>query len=233
MANEKRLRTNLVAGALSGALTTSDTTMSSAGLADLGVVDTTNHAAIAIFSADATGRVTAKEVVYVTAHTAAATTATILRAQESTTATAWSSATTWAHASTAKDFEVTYLTATISSNVAFAGAQVFVDGPSVSLYPATWLVMATVDVQPSSPDWVATRVWDGTTVYGASSSYIPNSGGGVGVAITTIITLASTTTVKVSSAPNGATAGNLLAIPAVMNTGSTGKVSRITGIRLL
>ncbi len=233
MANERRSRTNLAAGALSAALTIGDTTMSSAGLADLGAITSTDYAAISLFSADAAGRILTKEIVWVTAHTAAATTATILRGQEGTAATAWASATTWAHGPTAKDFEVTYLTATIPSNVPFAGAQVFVDGPSLSVPVGTWLVMATVDVQPSGADWIATRVWDGTTIYAASSMYTSAAGGGSNVTLIVPVTLAATTTIKVSSAPNGATAGNILAITAVIQTGTTGKVSRITAMRLI
>lgn len=105
MANEKRSRTNLVAGALSAGLSTGDTTMSSAGLADLGVIDATNHAAITIFAADGNGRILVKEIVYVTAHTAAATTATIVRGQEGTSAQTWASGATWAHTATTKDFD--------------------------------------------------------------------------------------------------------------------------------
>lgn len=103
MANELRSRTNLVAGAISTALASGDTTMASAGLGDLGVIDSTNHAAIVLFAADSAGRITAKEIVYVTAHTASATTATIARAKESTSAVAWVVGSTWAHAATALD----------------------------------------------------------------------------------------------------------------------------------
>lgn len=105
MANEKRLRTNSVAGALTASISAIDTSMSSAGLADLGVVDATNHAAITIFAVDGNGRITAKEIVYVTAHTAAATTATIARAKEGTSAAAWGAGATWSHSPTSKDFD--------------------------------------------------------------------------------------------------------------------------------
>lgn len=105
MANELRLRTNLAAGAITTALTTSDTTLASAGLADLGVIDATNHAAITLFLVDSNGRVTAKEIVYVTAHTAAASTATIVRAREGTTAAAWAIGSTWANGATTKEFD--------------------------------------------------------------------------------------------------------------------------------
>ncbi len=124
MANEKRLRTNLAAGALSASLSNSDTTMSSAGLADLGVVDSTNHAAVILFLADGAGRITSKEIVWVTAHTAAATTATISRGQEGTTGIAWASSATWVHAPTSSDIPipVTYTvpTATAVTNTTLA-----------------------------------------------------------------------------------------------------------------
>jgi hypothetical protein len=105
MANELRSRTNLVAGGLTSALTSGATSMSSPGLADLGVIDATNYAALVLFTADGAGRILAKEIVWVTAHTAAATTATILRGQEGTAAAAWAAGATWAHAPTAKDLE--------------------------------------------------------------------------------------------------------------------------------
>lgn len=93
MSNEIRSRTNFVSGTLSVALSNVDTTMSSAGLASLAVIDSTNYAAIAIEN----------EIVWVTTHTAAATTATILRAQEGTSAAAHSINVAWQHGPTAFD----------------------------------------------------------------------------------------------------------------------------------
>ena len=93
MANEIRSKTNLVSGTLSVALASGDTTMSSAGLANLAVIDTTNHAAI----------ICENEIFYVTAHTASATTATILRAQEGTSAAAHAQNVAWVHGPTTLD----------------------------------------------------------------------------------------------------------------------------------
>lgn len=103
MANERRLRSGFVAGVTTTALTNVATSMASAALADLPAVDSTAHAPIVFTTVDANGRVTAKEVIYVTAHTAAATTATILRAQEGTTALAWTNADKWQHGPTVRD----------------------------------------------------------------------------------------------------------------------------------
>lgn len=103
MANESRSRAGGVAGALSAAVAAGDTSISSAGLADLAVVDTTKHAALTVYTADANGRVTKREVVWVTAHTAAATTATVVRAQEGTTAQAWAVGDKFVHGPTVRD----------------------------------------------------------------------------------------------------------------------------------
>lgn len=101
MANEIRARFNLVNGTLSSTLTNVATTMSSAGLANLGVIDATNYAAITIEN----------EIVWVTAHTAASSTATILRAQENTAAAAHGTV-AWQHGPTAFDLGIDWTTFT-------------------------------------------------------------------------------------------------------------------------
>jgi len=115
MANEKRKRADGVAGALSSGVAIAATSMSSAGLADLPVIDSTNHAALTLFTTDANGRITKREVVYVTAHTASATSATIVKAQEGTTDQAWSTGDKWVHGATVSDISpglIDYLTLT-------------------------------------------------------------------------------------------------------------------------
>lgn len=94
MANEIRVRANLVSGTLSGSLTNVATSMSSAGLANLPVIGSTQHAVITIEN----------EIVYVTAHTGGATTATILRAQDNTSAAAHNSGVAWVHGPVASDY---------------------------------------------------------------------------------------------------------------------------------
>jgi hypothetical protein len=103
MANEKRLRANSIGGLVEdNPLTSGATTLTSAGLAALAVVDTTNHAAIVI---DPDGIEGTPEIVYVTAHASGAGSATILRAQEGTSALAHSVDIPWAHTPTARDFD--------------------------------------------------------------------------------------------------------------------------------
>ena len=102
MANELRTRTNFVGGLVEdNPLTNVATTLTSAGLAALPVIDTTNHAAIIL---DPDGIHGAPEIVWVTAHSASSTTATILRAQESTSARQHLRDTYWVHTATVADF---------------------------------------------------------------------------------------------------------------------------------
>lgn len=103
MANEIRVRANFVAGQLSSAMLTGDTTIQGAGLADLPAIGATEFAPIAIFRTDNAGRVTQKEIVWVTAHTAGATTATATRGREGTTAQAWNVGDRFSHTDTALD----------------------------------------------------------------------------------------------------------------------------------
>jgi hypothetical protein len=95
LANENRVRGNLTSGTLNGALTNVATSMTAANLANLPVVGATQHAVIVIEN----------ELVYVTAHTGGATTATILRGQEGTTAAAHNNGVAWVHAPVVSDFD--------------------------------------------------------------------------------------------------------------------------------
>lgn len=102
MANEKRSRTNNVGGLIEdNPLTNVATTLTSAALSALPVIDTTNHAVIVL---DPDGLEGAPEIVYVTAHTSGATTATIARAQEGSSALQHSVDVPWVHTPTVLDF---------------------------------------------------------------------------------------------------------------------------------
>lgn len=80
--------------------TVSTSTLSSPALARLPVIDTSNHAAITLMDV-AGGKY---EVVHVTGHAAGATTATVVRGREGSTAQAWPSGTSWHQGPTAADF---------------------------------------------------------------------------------------------------------------------------------
>lgn len=101
MATCKRLRTNFIKGTIDTALSDTDTTISGDEVANLPAV-AADDIAVLVLDADETDG--DPEVVYVTDHTAAATTATIVRGREGTTARAHSSGTDFLNAPTEFDF---------------------------------------------------------------------------------------------------------------------------------
>lgn len=99
------IRADAVAGSISAALSSSATSMESEGLADLPAISGSDFARLTLYRRNLAGRVTAKELVHVTAHAAGATTATILRAQAGTSARTWVVGDRWDHAITAADLD--------------------------------------------------------------------------------------------------------------------------------
>lgn len=82
-------------------------------MASLVAIGSTQHLTITLDPGATAG---APEIIYVTAHTASATTATILRGQEGTTARSHAQNTPWVHGATARDFTPTaWTTATLTS----------------------------------------------------------------------------------------------------------------------
>lgn len=102
MANEIRVRQNFLGGLVEdNPLSSGATSMTSAGLSALQVIGSTQHLALTL---DVDGVFGEPEIVYVTTHTGAATTATILRGQEGTTARQHNQDTPWVHGPTTRDF---------------------------------------------------------------------------------------------------------------------------------
>jgi hypothetical protein len=95
-----RLYQNFIGGEIDTALSDSDTTLSSPALAALQEVSSPDTMLITL---DPDGIAGAPEIVTVTAHTASATTATITRESEDTTARAHASGIDWVHAFVASD----------------------------------------------------------------------------------------------------------------------------------
>lgn len=103
MANELRVRSNFLGGLIEdNPLTLGATSLSSAGLAAMQAIGSTQHMVLVL---DPDGVGGNPEIVWVTAHTAAATTATILRGQEGTAARAHERDMPWVHGPTIKDFD--------------------------------------------------------------------------------------------------------------------------------
>jgi len=100
MANERRYRANNIGGTITDdPLAVDATSFNSAGLAALGDITAAMHAALPIEEGTANF-----EVVYITAHTAGATSATIARGQEGTTAVEHAQGAAWTLGPTARDY---------------------------------------------------------------------------------------------------------------------------------
>lgn len=100
MANDYRLRSNFQSGTLTAGIDNVATTLSSAEFATLPVVDSYSHLPIVL---DPRGLAGDPEIVYVTSHTASATTATVVRAQEGTSARSHATDVRWVHTSLTSD----------------------------------------------------------------------------------------------------------------------------------
>lgn len=92
--------------------------------------------------------------------------------------------------------------AQLSGNVSMANANQFYDGPSVSLAAGTWLVSATVSLSNGATSNVLTaRLWDGTTTT-AEVCASPGDNLLSSLALSAVIVLGGSATVKVSVASN-------------------------------
>lgn len=99
----RRNRQNFLGGTLSSPVGMGATTMNSANLNDMAVIASPT---IAVVVLDPLGTAGDPEIVHVTAHTAASTSATITRAQEGTAERTHLAGVTWKHAPVAKDFNL-------------------------------------------------------------------------------------------------------------------------------
>ena len=112
MANEIRTRQNFLGGLIEdNPLSSGATTLTSTALAAMSAVGSTQHMPITL---DPDGVGGDPEIVWITAHTAGATTATISRAQEGTTARAHNRDTPWVHGPTALDVTPTVVGVRVS-----------------------------------------------------------------------------------------------------------------------
>lgn len=141
--------------------------------------------------------------------------------------------------STRTDVDINLSTGTnsLSTDVPMSSSGIFYDGGSVSLAAGTWLVTTngTIESTNNNAMRITGKIWDGTSVYSASEGSVGAIGGGVkgyvNLSMNNIITLTSTTTIKASYA---STISNctIKATPGDNNTGTTGKTTSITAVRI-
>jgi hypothetical protein len=119
MANERRVRQGFLSGLIDdNPLSNSATTLNSTELAGLEAIDSTEHAVLVL---DPTGAGNGPEVVYITAHTGSATSATIARGREGTSGVQHASTITWVHVATVHDYNQTLTTAPSGTGLPYEG----------------------------------------------------------------------------------------------------------------
>ncbi len=113
MANEIRLRNNNISGTITdNPLTNVATTINSPGFVDLPTVTAVNHLILILDPLEINGTA---EIVQVTAHTAAASSVTVVRGFDGSSARAHILGTTWFHGPVASDYNLTDIAA-LSTN---------------------------------------------------------------------------------------------------------------------
>jgi hypothetical protein len=123
MANELRVRQNFVGGSVEDApLAAAATTFTSAALAAVPVIGTTQHFPIIL---DPDGLEGAPEIAWITAHAANANTATLLRAQEGTAARLHYQDTPWVHGPLTSDVtgDTGWIAPVLGANIANYGSE--------------------------------------------------------------------------------------------------------------
>lgn len=175
-----RLRQNFQNGELSAGLTIGGTTLNSGELAAFQAVA---GADIAVIVLDPHGVDGAPEIVHVTAHTALAVTATILRAQEGTVARAHNAGTDWEHNITEDDFTYSNL-----DGLPVITAGVAVEDEGVAQGQATTVDFVGAGVTATEVGGVATVTIPGSTAADAPpialrpALWLPVDEGMIGVA---------------------------------------------------
>ena len=147
MAQEQRLSVNNSFGQLSIAAAASDLTLSSANFASLPAISTGTQYLPLVLGDPSLGP-TAYEVVWVTAHTASATSVTVQRGKEGTTAQAWPSQSAWICGPTIRDGLIVSTRAGLPSDAHY-GMRAWVSNEDVGVIktPTGW----TADVGVAAP----------------------------------------------------------------------------------
>jgi hypothetical protein len=129
---------------------------------------------------------------------------------------------------------ITNTESALSANVQLAVSNTWYDGPGVSLAAGTWLVIGHITHQrtTTTASQVFARITDGTTHYASTQYYhasVSNISGNL--SMSSIVTLASTTTILLQAATSaGATSSLMRAATSANSSGNN--ATKITAIKL-
>ncbi|MGN6196504.1 MAG: hypothetical protein ACTHOB_16310 [Ginsengibacter sp.] len=142
-----------------------------------------------------------------------------------------------ASSSTSVDVNLSTESNALTTDVSMPSGSTFYDGGTISLGAGTWLITATATIESSnnSAMKITGKIWDGTTVYEAGEGSVGSLGGGVkgyvNISMNSLVTISSTTSIKASYAST-ITSCALKAATADNNTGTSGKTTSITAVRI-
>jgi len=129
---------------------------------------------------------------------------------------------------------ITHAEASLSTDVQMPTSGTWYDGPSLSLAAGTWLVNTHTTFARTATTALTyfNRITDGTTHHSSGSQYMASvANHTANISLTAVITLASTTTIKIQSTTNsGATSALMKA--ALLANGSGNNATQITAIKL-
>lgn len=130
---------------------------------------------------------------------------------------------------------LTTVDTTLAANVALTSGA-YTDGASASFAAGTWLVVykCTCQLSGTSEEEYTARLWDGTTVYDESQNDATAATGTAGdvveVSGSAVVTLGSTTTLKVSVRADHASQTLLRDVP--NGSASSHTATRLSGLRI-
>lgn len=147
-----------------------------------------------------------------------------------TTASSWSNSYVGASAAPVSA-SVSSQTAVPGANVAMASANTYYDATSLSLVAGTYLVMGQIELASVSANNSFTgRIWDGTTKYSEGQIFISLATLYGQIILHTIITLASTTTIKLSA--QSINSSDTMYINPGNGSGASGTATRLTALKI-
>jgi cytoskeletal protein CcmA (bactofilin family) len=124
--------------------------------------------------------------------------------------------------------------ASLAADVQMPTSNTWYNGPSVSLAAGTWLITGHISfwrTATTATIWFG-RITDGTNHYASSQAYTPSvAGTGANVALTAVITLAGTTTIRLQGTTSAGAAACLMKAATTAN-GSGNNATQITAIKL-
>jgi hypothetical protein len=122
----------------------------------------------------------------------------------------------------------------LSADVSLPTSNTWVNGPSISLSAGTWLVqghITFVRAGAATTTWFA-RITDGTTHHASTQTYSESLANvSRSVALTSVITLATTTTIRLQATTNNGAAGAVMKA-ALTSNGAGNNATQITAIRV-